>query len=67
MLLPSLNPPLTIILTNNLQAPTRGDVLRVILTELDGVPNLGNEELKDARDRAITLVLTNRFASVRGM
>jgi Ras GTPase-activating-like protein IQGAP2/3 len=53
--------------TNNiLQAPVRGDVLRVILTELDGVPNLGSDELKDARDRAITLVLTNRFANVRG-
>ena len=44
----------------------RDDVLRVILTELDGVPNLGNDELKDARDRAITLELTNRFANVRG-
>ena len=51
---------------NDFQAPSRGDVLRVILTELDGVPHLGNDELKDARDRAITLVLTNRFANVRG-
>lgn len=30
------------------------------------MPNLGNDELKDARDRAITLELTNRFANVRG-
>lgn len=49
-----------------LQAPQRDDVLRIILTELDGVPNLGNDELKDARDRAVTLELTNRFANVRG-
>jgi len=40
--------------------------LRVILVELDGVPHLGNDELKDARDRAITLELTNRFADVKG-
>jgi len=40
--------------------------MRVILHELDGVPNLGSDELKDARDRAITLELTNRFAHVRG-
>ncbi|KZP17291.1 hypothetical protein FIBSPDRAFT_747344 [Athelia psychrophila] len=46
-------------------ATARDDTLRVILTELDGVPNLGNEELKDARDRAITLELSNRFANVR--
>ena len=44
----------------------RDDTLRIILVELDGVPNLGNEELKDARDRAITLELSNRFANVRG-
>lgn len=42
------------------------DPLRVILTELDGVPNLGTEELNDARDRAVTLELTNRFALVKG-
>ncbi|KAG8965048.1 hypothetical protein FRC03_001003 [Tulasnella sp. 419] len=42
----------------------REDPLRVILTELNGVPNLGSDELKDARDRAITLDLTNRFAHV---
>jgi Ras GTPase-activating-like protein IQGAP2/3 len=40
--------------------------VRVILHELDGVPHLDNDELKDARDRAVTLELTNRFAHVRG-
>lgn len=40
--------------------------MRVILHELDGVPHLDNDELKDARDRAVTLELTNRFAHVRG-
>ena len=34
--------------------------------ELGGVPHLGNDELKDARDRAITLELTNRFANLKG-
>ena len=48
------------------QAPTRDDTLRIILQELDGVPNLGSDELKDARDTAVTLELTNRFAHVRG-
>lgn len=42
------------------------DPLKAILAELDGVPNLGTEELKDARDTVITLELTNRFAHVRG-
>ncbi|KAH7929429.1 ras GTPase-activating protein [Leucogyrophana mollusca] len=46
-------------------SPPRDDALRVILHELDGVPHLDNDELKDARDRAITLELTNRFAHVR--
>ncbi|GLB33790.1 putative GTPase-activator protein for Ras-like GTPases [Lyophyllum shimeji] len=46
-------------------APKKDDTLRVILTELDGVPNLGSDELKDARDTSITLELTNRFAHVR--
>ncbi|EGN93059.1 hypothetical protein SERLA73DRAFT_98415 [Serpula lacrymans var. lacrymans S7.3] len=46
-------------------ASSREDTLRVILHELDGVPNLDNDELKDARDRAVTLELTNRFAHVR--
>lgn len=41
------------------------DPLKAILAELDGVPNLGTEELKDARDTVITLELTNRFAHVR--
>ncbi|KAF8913880.1 hypothetical protein CPB84DRAFT_1699194 [Gymnopilus junonius] len=41
------------------------DTLRVILAELGGIPHLDNEELKDARDTAITLELTNRFASVQ--
>ncbi|KAF9075841.1 hypothetical protein BDP27DRAFT_1415005 [Rhodocollybia butyracea] len=45
-------------------APSPDDAIRAILTELNGVPNFGNEELKDARDRAITLELTNRFANV---
>ena len=40
--------------------------MRIILTELGGVPNLGSDELKDARDRAVTLELTNRFADVKG-
>ncbi|KAG8957080.1 hypothetical protein FRC05_010348, partial [Tulasnella sp. 425] len=43
----------------------RNDTLRQILTELDGVPHLGSDELKDARDRAITLELTNRFAHIQ--
>lgn len=47
-------------------ASARDDVLKIILIELDGVPHLGNDELKDARDRAITLELSNRFANVRG-
>ena len=48
------------------QVTDRTDTLRAILTELDGVPQLGSDELKDARDRAITLDLTNRFANVQG-
>ncbi|OBZ70404.1 Ras GTPase-activating-like protein rng2 [Grifola frondosa] len=47
-------------------APDREDTLRVILTELDGVPNIGSDELNEARDTAIELQLTNRFALVRG-
>ena len=49
-----------------IQSPSRDDALRVILHELDGVPHLDNDELKDARDKAVTLELTNRFARVRG-
>ncbi|KDR83761.1 hypothetical protein GALMADRAFT_236120 [Galerina marginata CBS 339.88] len=41
------------------------DTMKVILAELGGVPHLDNEELKDARDTAITLELTNRFAYVQ--
>ena len=52
-------------LTDKVQAP-QDDILRVILSELGGVPHLDNEELKDARDTAITLELTNRFAHVQG-
>ncbi|KAG8994762.1 hypothetical protein FRB94_012577 [Tulasnella sp. JGI-2019a] len=44
---------------------SRDDVLRTILTELGGAPNLGTDELKDARDRGITLNLTNRFVHVQ--
>jgi Ras GTPase-activating-like protein IQGAP2/3 len=40
--------------------------MKVILAELGGIPHLDNEELKDARDTAITLELTNRFAYVQG-
>ncbi|KZV69162.1 hypothetical protein PENSPDRAFT_753609 [Peniophora sp. CONT] len=47
-------------------APARDDPLRVILAELNGVPHLGaDEQLKDARERPITLELTNRFAHIR--
>ncbi|KAJ3757022.1 ras GTPase-activating protein [Lentinula raphanica] len=45
-------------------APAPDDTIRAILTELNGVPNFGNEELKNARDKTITLALTNRFANV---
>lgn len=49
-----------------IQAPQTNDPLNVILNELVGVPNLADEELKDARDTAITLELTNRFTTVKG-
>ncbi|KAI0053622.1 ras GTPase-activating protein [Auriscalpium vulgare] len=48
-------------------APPRDDPLRVILQDLNGVPQFGNEELKDARDNAITLELSNRFAQVKDL
>ncbi|KAI0315982.1 hypothetical protein OF83DRAFT_1129415 [Amylostereum chailletii] len=50
-----------------LLAPSRDDPLYIILHDLDGVPQtqLGSDELKDARDRAITMELTNRFAHVK--
>ena len=57
---------LPICLTTNSKAGP-DDILRVILSELGGVPHLNNEEFKDVRDTAITLELTNRFADVRGM
>ncbi|KAF7332186.1 RAS GTPase-activating protein [Mycena kentingensis (nom. inval.)] len=47
-------------------APQGGDVLRTILGELGGVPTLGSDELKDAREHPVTLELTNRFADVEG-
>lgn len=48
-------------------APNRDDALRTIILELGGVPNLTpTEELSAARDAAITLELTNRFANVKG-
>lgn len=51
--------------TYNPQAPRSDDPLRVILAELGGVPHLGTSpELQEARDTAITLELTNRFASL---
>ncbi|CDO71342.1 hypothetical protein BN946_scf184908.g100 [Trametes cinnabarina] len=47
-------------------APARDDPIRVILTELDGVPNVAaSDELNDARDTAIELQLSNRFARVK--
>ncbi|KAG1742051.1 hypothetical protein EDB19DRAFT_1971500 [Suillus lakei] len=52
-------------LRNYFKSPDRQDALRVILHELDGVPHLDNDELKDAKDRAVILELTNRFARVR--
>ncbi|KAI0774141.1 hypothetical protein C8Q74DRAFT_1200411 [Fomes fomentarius] len=46
-------------------APARDDTLRVILAELDGVPTVGSDELNEARDIAMELQLSNRFARVR--
>ena len=46
----------------------RDDTLRIILSELDGVPHTdNNDELNEARDTAIELQLTNRFAHVKGI
>ncbi|KAH8113457.1 hypothetical protein DFH11DRAFT_1602139 [Phellopilus nigrolimitatus] len=55
------------LLSQNLErlAPSRDDPLRSILMELGGVPNQATEELNVARDAAITLELTNRFANVK--
>ena len=61
-----LDSPLSTKDLRRIQAPRRDDTLRVILTELDGVPNIGNDELTDARDAAVELRLTNRFADVKG-
>ncbi|KAI1789553.1 hypothetical protein LXA43DRAFT_892818 [Ganoderma leucocontextum] len=44
---------------------TKDDTLRVILAELDGVPNVGSDELNEARDTAMELQLSNRFARVK--
>jgi len=49
-----------------IQVSGADDPMKVILAELGGIPQLDNEELKDARDIAITLELTNRFAYVQG-
>jgi hypothetical protein len=49
-----------------IQVSGSDDPMKVILAELGGIPQLDNEELKDARDTAITLELTNRFAYVQG-
>jgi len=49
-----------------IQVSGHDDPMKVILAELGGIPHLDNEELKDARDTAITLELTNRFAFVQG-
>ncbi|KAF9009085.1 hypothetical protein BDQ17DRAFT_1398182 [Cyathus striatus] len=48
-------------------APRHDEPLRIILAELGGVPHIGNDDLKDARDSAITLELTNRFAHVHDL
>ncbi|PFH52708.1 hypothetical protein AMATHDRAFT_139198 [Amanita thiersii Skay4041] len=55
------------LLSQNLDdiAPHLQDTLRVIITELDGVPHLDDDTLREARDKAITLELTNRFAHVQ--
>ncbi|KAG1725203.1 RasGAP C-terminus-domain-containing protein [Suillus lakei] len=53
-------------LRNYFKSPDGQDAVRVILHELDGAPHLDNDELKDAKDRAVTLELMNRFARVRG-
>ncbi|KZO93170.1 hypothetical protein CALVIDRAFT_486222 [Calocera viscosa TUFC12733] len=55
------------LLAQNLEHLTTAhdDTLRVIIVELDGVPHLGSDELREARDRPVTLELTNRFADVK--
>lgn len=50
------------------QASGKNDPIRAVLTELVGPPTLSTtDELRDARDRAVTLELTNRFAQVKGV
>ncbi|CAE6429290.1 unnamed protein product [Rhizoctonia solani] len=56
------------ILTQNVEqvASDKNDPIRAVLTELVGPPTLSaTDELKDARDRAVTLELSNRFAQVK--
>ncbi|KAH7344769.1 hypothetical protein B0J17DRAFT_607929 [Rhizoctonia solani] len=56
------------ILTQNVEqvASGKNDPIRAVLTELVGPPTLSaTDELKDARDRAVTLELSNRFAQVK--
>ncbi|KEP55797.1 IQ and RasGAP domain protein [Rhizoctonia solani 123E] len=57
------------ILTQNVEQVASGkdDPIRAVLTELVGPPTLSatTDELKDARDRAVTLELSNRFAQVK--
>lgn len=50
----------------DLKTSSRDDTLWKILSDLGGVPHLGNDELNDARDTAIELQLTNRFARTEG-
>ncbi|ELU41896.1 IQ and RasGAP domain-containing protein [Rhizoctonia solani AG-1 IA] len=53
-------------LTLSPQASDKNDPIRAVLTELVGPPTLSaTDELKDARDRAVTLELSNRFAQVK--
>ncbi|KAG8733921.1 hypothetical protein FRC11_000145 [Ceratobasidium sp. 423] len=56
------------ILTQNVEqvASSKNDPIRAVLTELVGPPTLSaTDELKHARDRAVTLELSNRFAQVK--
>ncbi|CAE6447844.1 unnamed protein product [Rhizoctonia solani] len=56
------------VLTQNVEQVASGkdDLIRAVLTELVGPPTLSaTDELKDARDRAVTLELSNRFARVK--
>ncbi|KAK1218386.1 iqgap- protein [Marasmius sp. AFHP31] len=44
---------------------TAAPTVSQLVGELDGVPQFGSEESKDARDTAITLEFTNRFTYVK--